>query len=127
MKERLLTRETVFLGRSAKKVVQKYYVWGSSVFDEKEEEERRTAFESMRCELRLFGLEVKKTGLSVMAWRRELRDADAEEASTARKIEEAKAEIARLRENLSIEREIRRCKDECEALAAEVVKLPAVR
>lgn len=128
LKERLLTRETVFLGRSAKKVLQKYYSFGAAtVAESSTAQERLSAAEAMRCELRLFGLEVKKTGLSIGVWQRELRECAELEASIVVEQASTKREIVDLQASLKTAHRVRHFKDECEAVARQVLKLPSIQ
>lgn len=126
LKQRLLTRDTVFLGRSPKKVLVKLSNYGKQVAGHTEGD--RTALaEALLCELRLFGIEVKKTGLAVGAAQRELNECDAEEKQHAVAIETAKQDIERLKNDLIKERQTRKRKEEYEALAHLVVTLPSVQ
>lgn len=128
LKERLLTRETVFLGRSAKKVLQKYYSFGAAtVAVSATATERLSAAEAMRCELRLFGLEVKKTGLSIGVWQRELRECAELEANIVARQDLTMREILDLQAGLKTAYRVRHFKDECEAVARQVLKLPSVQ
>lgn len=123
MRERLLTRETVFLGRSAKKVLQKYYSFGTEIAEGKEGE----AGEAMRCELGLFGIEISKTSRTVAAWMREVDEISAARSERQERAQELREEISRLQASLETARQIGQNKRKCEAVARRVLALPSVQ
>ena len=131
-KSRLLTKDTVFLGRSCKQALLEFQKFANAAClrnknaedapDEQEVERLRS--KALR-ELRLFSVEIKKQKLQARACEREIADCERMEAETTREIAAAEERIQKLRERLKEERAVRARKEEYEALAKLINQLPS--
>lgn len=97
-RSRLLTRDTVFLGRSTKKALLKFQAFYNVVRDfEPEEVEASPKIQqlSQQClrELKLLAIEVNKAKLTDRAFRTELEECAAAEKEVFEKIEASKANL----------------------------------
>ncbi|KAJ1455005.1 Tho complex subunit 7-domain-containing protein [Pelagophyceae sp. CCMP2097] len=119
LRERLLTRDTVFLGRSTKKVLLKFQQFASVALgdDGATEEKVRSAAQAMTRELKLLVFEVQKSAGVHAACAQELKECDELEEETTAKIAHARTDIERLQGELGRERKARERKEEYEALA----------
>ncbi|KAH8068028.1 hypothetical protein JL721_6975 [Aureococcus anophagefferens] len=103
-KSRLLTRDTVFLGRSAKKALLKFQAFANAADSRGAEASTDDKVAGLRAgathELKLLAIEVRKARLANAACAREMEECAALEAETAAKIEATKVNIARLQGEL---------------------------
>ncbi|KAH8091158.1 hypothetical protein JL720_6043 [Aureococcus anophagefferens] len=127
-KSRLLTRDTVFLGRSAKKALLKFQAFANAADSRGAEASTDDKVAGLRAgathELRLLAIEVRKARLANAACAREMEECAALEAETAAKIEATKVNIARLQGELRSERRVRERKEEYESLAKIINGVP---
>uniref|UniRef100_A0A7S3NL04 THO complex subunit 7 homolog n=1 Tax=Aureoumbra lagunensis TaxID=44058 RepID=A0A7S3NL04_9STRA len=114
-KERLITRETVFLSRSAKKALQKY----GSIYSEGDNNKAGAL-----CELKLFALDVQRCGNQAIAYEFERDKSQMDKMRMKKQIEKTNEEIIQLQKLLAKNRIIRQRKEEYEALAKIVNDKP---
>jgi len=128
-RSRLLTRDTVFLGRSTKKALLKFQAFAATVGelgeDARDDPGVKRAADATLRELRLLAIEVKKAALSEKACARELAECAELETATTAEIAESEATIAALQEQLARERKVRERKEEYEAMAKIINVLPS--
>ena len=131
-KSRLLTKDTVFLGRSCKAALLEFQAFANAACalnrndaDALDQEAVDALRNRALRELRVFSVEIKKQKLQARACSQEIADCERLERETTTEIAEAEKRIQQLRERLKEERATRARKEEYEALAKLINKLPS--
>lgn len=121
LRDRLRSKETVFLGFSVKKVAQKFSLLTAAVLSG-DKAAAQAASEAALREVRLYGLEVNKAELVAKACEEQLSYSAEIEKSIRERVVSTEASIDALAQELAHAKEVRQHKEEYEALAKVVNK-----